>query len=191
MGEYGVFASEVCRQLELNANTLRKWCIDLEEHGYSFERDKRNQRIYYSKDIVLLGRMKELSAEGSRNKSETLEILFSEMENGQITQSVTDMENVPVPVNERSEDFPSDTSLVLAKINNFEERIIAQQQQILIQNTELTHLFLEERKEKNELKEQLSDLQEKMNEMLEFVHQQSEEKSKSLFQKLFSKKSKI
>lgn len=191
MGEYGVFASEVCRQLELNANTLRKWCIALEERDYHFERDKRNQRIYYSKDIVLLGRMKELSSEGSRNKSETLEILFSEMENGQITQSVPDIENVPVPVNERSGDFPSETNLVLSKMNNLEERIIAQQQQILIQNTELTKLFLEERKEKNELKEQLSDLQEKMNEMLEIVHQQTEEKSKSIFQKLFSKKSKI
>ncbi|WP_256869976.1 hypothetical protein [Bacillus sp. CDB3] len=41
------------------------------------------------------------------------------------------------------------------------------------------------------MKEQLSDMQEKMNEMLEFVHQQSEERSKSFFSKFFSKKSKL
>lgn len=191
MEEYGVFASEVCRQLELNANTLRKWCISLEDREYIFERDKRKQRIYYSKDIALLKRMKEISNGGSRTLEETLNILFSEMDNGQITQSVLDIKNVPVPVGERSRDFPSETSLVLTKMNNLEEKIIGQQQQIIIQNSELTKMFLEERKEKNELKEQLSDLQGKMDEMLKFVHQQSEEKGKSLFQKIFSKKSKI
>lgn len=191
MEEYGVFASEVCRQLELNANTLRKWCGFLEERNYIFERDKRKQRIYYSKDIALLKRMKEISNGGSRTIEETLNILFSEMDNGQITQSVPDIKNVPVPVGERSRDFPSETSLVLTKMNNLEEKIIGQQQQIIIQNSELTKMFLEERKEKNELKEQLSDLQGKMDEMLKFVQQQSEEKGKSLFQKIFSKKSKI
>lgn len=188
--EYGVFASEVCRQLDLNANTLRKWCIALERRNYQFERDKRNQRIYYPKDIALLERMRNLSSDGSRNKSDTLDILLSEEENGQITQSVTYNENGHTPVIERSDEHVEKTELTLVKMNNIQEKLVHQQQQIIIQNTELTKMFLEERKEKHELKEQLYDLQQKMNEVLAFVQQESEEKSKSLFQKIFSKKSK-
>lgn len=56
--EYGYFAQEVAKQLDINANTLRRWSIELEKMEYIFERNDRNQRIYYLKDINVLKQMK-------------------------------------------------------------------------------------------------------------------------------------
>ncbi|PFI06562.1 DNA-binding protein, partial [Bacillus cereus] len=49
--EYGYFAQEVAKQLDINTNTLRRWSIELEKMEYIFERNERNQRIYYENDI--------------------------------------------------------------------------------------------------------------------------------------------
>ncbi|MEW5207618.1 MerR family transcriptional regulator, partial [Bacillus cereus] len=57
--EYGYFAQEVAKQLDINTNTLRRWSIELEKMEYIFERNERNQRIYYENDIDILKQMKE------------------------------------------------------------------------------------------------------------------------------------
>ena len=54
MTEYGMFAKELALNLEINTNTLRRWAIELEEQGYAFSRNDKNQRIYYQRDIVAL-----------------------------------------------------------------------------------------------------------------------------------------
>lgn len=54
MTEYGMFAKELALNLEINTNTLRRWAIELEEQGYEFSRNDKNQRIYYERDIVAL-----------------------------------------------------------------------------------------------------------------------------------------
>jgi len=54
MTEYGMFAKELALNLEINTNTLRRWAIELEEQGYEFSRNDKNQRIYYERDIVTL-----------------------------------------------------------------------------------------------------------------------------------------
>lgn len=54
MGEYGMFAKEVALNLDINTNTLRRWAIELEEQGYEFSRNDKNQRIYYQRDILAL-----------------------------------------------------------------------------------------------------------------------------------------
>ena len=54
MTEYGMFAKELALNLDINTNTLRRWAIELEEHGYEFSRNDKNQRIYYERDILAL-----------------------------------------------------------------------------------------------------------------------------------------
>lgn len=54
MTEYGMFAKELSLNLDINTNTLRRWAIELEEHGYKFSRNEKNQRIYYERDILAL-----------------------------------------------------------------------------------------------------------------------------------------
>ena len=54
MTEYGMFAKELSLNLDINTNTLRRWAIELEEQGYEFSRNDKNQRIYYERDILAL-----------------------------------------------------------------------------------------------------------------------------------------
>lgn len=59
-GEYGSFSKEVAQILDINPNTLRRWSIELENAGYEFSRNEKNQRIYYERDISALIHFKTL-----------------------------------------------------------------------------------------------------------------------------------
>ena len=59
---YGYFAKDVALNLDINTNTLRRWAIELEKHGYSFERNDNNHRIYYERDFKTLRELKKLIA---------------------------------------------------------------------------------------------------------------------------------
>lgn len=56
--EFGVFSKEVALHLEINPNTLRRWSIELERHGYEFTKNEKNQRLYYERDLVALSDFK-------------------------------------------------------------------------------------------------------------------------------------
>ena len=63
MNEYGSYSKEVAELLDLNPNTLRRWSIELEKEGYVFERNDKDQRIYYKRDILSLRHLQKLSSE--------------------------------------------------------------------------------------------------------------------------------
>ena len=63
--EYGYFAKNVATNLEVTTSTLRRWSIELEKAGYTFERNNKDQRIYYQHDINAFKRLKELVNEGT------------------------------------------------------------------------------------------------------------------------------
>lgn len=63
MDEFGSYAREVAALLDINTNTLRRWAIELEKEGYIFERNDKDQRIYYKRDILALKYLKQLSSE--------------------------------------------------------------------------------------------------------------------------------
>jgi DNA-binding transcriptional MerR regulator len=63
MNEYGSYSKEVAELLDLNPNTLRRWSIELEKEGYVFERNGKDQRIYYKRDILSLRHLQKLSSE--------------------------------------------------------------------------------------------------------------------------------
>lgn len=61
--EFGVYAKEVALHLDIETSTLRKWCIALEKYGYEFERNEKEQRIFYHRDILALSELKTLLKE--------------------------------------------------------------------------------------------------------------------------------
>ncbi|MCF2132213.1 DUF3967 domain-containing protein [Strepomyces sp. STD 3.1] len=63
--EYGYFAKNVAVNLEVTTSTLRRWSIELEKAGYTFERNDKDQRIYYQHDINAFKHLKELISEGT------------------------------------------------------------------------------------------------------------------------------
>lgn len=57
---FGYFAKDVAAELELTTSTLRRWSIELEKAGYSFERNEKEQRIYYERDFKAFRELKKL-----------------------------------------------------------------------------------------------------------------------------------
>ncbi|WP_131099737.1 DUF3967 domain-containing protein [Bacillus sp. SYJ] len=51
------WGSEVAKTLGIGSSTLRKYCLALEEAGYSFERGNNNSRIFYHKDVATIERL--------------------------------------------------------------------------------------------------------------------------------------
>jgi DNA-binding transcriptional MerR regulator len=58
--EYGYFAKDVAAELEVTTSTLRRWSIELEKAGYKFERNEKDQRIYYNRDFKAFRELKKL-----------------------------------------------------------------------------------------------------------------------------------
>ncbi|WP_144519541.1 DUF3967 domain-containing protein [Bacillus thuringiensis] len=96
--EFGVFAKEVALHLEINTNTLRRWSLELEKHGYQFERNEKNQRLYFERDLLALSDMQRFI-----DKTQSIEIasksvisMLNEKKNAEKTISVVMKENEKV-----------------------------------------------------------------------------------------------
>ncbi|MGD6969370.1 DUF3967 domain-containing protein [Rossellomorea vietnamensis] len=60
MSNFGYFSKDVAMKLEINASTLRQWSLAMEKEGYQFERNDKDQRIFYERDINMLFELKSL-----------------------------------------------------------------------------------------------------------------------------------
>ncbi|BCC56685.1 MerR family transcriptional regulator [Bacillus cereus] len=90
MNEFGAFAKTVAMHLDINVNTLRRWAIELEKHGYDFERNEKNQRLYYERDILVLSDMKRMidKTQSLENAGKAVVASFNERKNTEKTMSV-------------------------------------------------------------------------------------------------------
>ncbi|GIN87588.1 hypothetical protein J6TS2_39740 [Heyndrickxia sporothermodurans] len=59
---FGYFSKDVALELEITTSTLRRWSIELEKLGYVFDRNDKEQRIYYERDFKALRELKKLLA---------------------------------------------------------------------------------------------------------------------------------
>jgi DNA-binding transcriptional MerR regulator len=59
---FGYFSKDVALHLEITTSTLRRWSIELEKTGYMFERNEKEQRIYYERDYKAFRELKKLLA---------------------------------------------------------------------------------------------------------------------------------
>lgn len=190
--DFGYFAAEVCKELNLNSNTLRKWSLAMEDSQYKFERNPRNQRIYYEKDIALLKRMKDLMADGSRTLEDAVQTLINGQENAEITHSVLVQKNSKVTVKER---YQEDLFSIFEETNKQLVCTLQQQEIIAQQNKQILELLLEERqiteKERQnntEIRRENEELKERLNKVLDYIEKQEENSSKkSFFQRMFKK----
>lgn len=53
---------DVALELKITTSSLRRWSIELEKLGYTFERNEKEQRIYYERDFKALRELKKLLA---------------------------------------------------------------------------------------------------------------------------------
>ena len=57
---FGYFAKDVAAELGITTSSLRRWSIELEKNDYQFERNEKEQRIYYEKDFKTFRELKKL-----------------------------------------------------------------------------------------------------------------------------------
>lgn len=90
MSEFGTFAKAVAIHLDINVNTLRRWAIELEKFDYNFERNEKNQRMYYERDILVLSDMKRMieKTNSLENAAKAVVSSFKERKSVEKTMSV-------------------------------------------------------------------------------------------------------
>ncbi|MFD0768989.1 MerR family transcriptional regulator [Bacillus sp. CGMCC 1.60114] len=179
--EYGYFAQEVAKQLDINTNTLRRWSIELEKMDYIFDRNERKQRIYYEKDIDILKQMKEyLNQNWKLEEAATRSIDITE-ENAKETDSVHEEINTEITLPKRSE---NDISVLQDKFLH----MFQQQEKIVQQNQDIIELLLQERSEKEEKDAQIQLLQDKLDKAIGMLNEDRQDNTKKTFiQRLFNR----
>lgn len=58
--QFGYFAKDLAIELEITTSSLRRWSLEFEKEGYEFERNDKNQRIYYERDFKAFRELKRL-----------------------------------------------------------------------------------------------------------------------------------
>ncbi|MHA2890683.1 MerR family transcriptional regulator [Bacillus cereus] len=189
--EYGYFAQEVAKQLDINTNTLRRWSIELEKMEYIFERNERNQRIYYENDTNILKQMKEYL-----NQNWKLEEAA--------TRSIDDIEkrtiktaNIPKELNHNPKEPEPEITLQKRSQNDIaviQERFLhmfEQQEKIVQQNQDIIQLLLQERSATEEKDLKIKLLQEKLDKAIELLQEdrenQNDTSKKTFIQRWFTR----
>lgn len=87
---FGYFAKNVALELEITTSTLRRWSIELEKVGYSFERNEKDQRIYFERDFKAFRELKKLlsSSVAFADAIKAVVSMDLDMENPSLTPSV-------------------------------------------------------------------------------------------------------
>ncbi|MBJ7950121.1 MerR family transcriptional regulator [Bacillus cereus group sp. N24] len=200
--DYGMFAGQVSEILDINANTLRAWSLELEKADYVFERNKQKQRIYYKKDVQLLNEMKNMMAENMMKIQDAITICMSavssEGDSNGLTGAVRDGDNAVVALEQRSNEGYQ--MMLVQQASERMSEMVEQQNYIVMQNKQIINMFLDEKaakenaeiereKEKREnekLREEIMDMQSKLDKVVSFV-EESADKNKSFLQKFFNR----
>lgn len=179
MNEYGFFSKDVALKLDINASTLRQWCLAMEKEGYEFHRNDKEQRIYYERDINLLFELKNL-IDKTRNRDDAIKTVVSNF------KSVDNAEKM-LGVNEKEHDNITVSKSDLEElIQKSVEKAIEKEREAMFKVFEIKlNDTIEQRDRK--LMESLRESQEERKALLQLAAAQEEEKKKSFFARLFGK----
>ncbi|WP_044782859.1 MULTISPECIES: MerR family transcriptional regulator [Bacillus cereus group] len=206
--EYGYFAQEVAKQLDINANTLRRWSIELEKMEYIFERNDRNQRIYYLKDINVLKQMKyylkqnwrleeaatlvsdecetinssEFSGDTLKDNAQEAKDKTQQGENNTETNSVQMEKNVHITLLEPERSNSENAIMKERFLHMFE-----QQEKVVQQNQTIIELLLQERSITEEKELEIKLLKNKLDKAITLLQEdRQDEQRKNFIQRLFN-----
>lgn len=93
--EFGFYSKEVAAKLDINASTLRQWCLKIEDETYEIERNDKDQRIFYERDINLLFEIKK-EIEKTRNRDNAIKTVVARYKSNDIVEKTLSVnENKP------------------------------------------------------------------------------------------------
>ncbi|SCY83918.1 MerR family transcriptional regulator [Lysinibacillus fusiformis] len=171
---------EIVEQLELSAETLKKYSLLLEKNGMNISRNKRGHREYSDENIKIIKALIFLNKEKSVSLEDAASIVLSSDFDFTIMQTKI-MDNVT---------NPTVTTLSSNDTTLQHEVVIMVKNQLLLLHNELE----EQKKKDDEFQKIVTDRLEEQREliihqeeMLKNLSQQLEENKKSFWKKLFSK----
>ncbi|WP_134687558.1 MerR family transcriptional regulator [Brevibacillus migulae] len=129
---------EVADLLDISESTLRKYCLILEEKGYTFLRGENNRRAYLDRDVIALRKFMELS----QNKSVTLEeaaIAVLSMISDHTVTSITHADTQQLSPSHRLTHRFDEWGIKLDQLIRYNEQRDREYQELLTQNERLQH----------------------------------------------------
>ncbi|EJQ42896.1 hypothetical protein IEQ_05135 [Bacillus cereus BAG6X1-2] len=176
--DFGRFSGQVSKELDVNGNTLRVWCLELENAGYKFERNNRQQRIYYEHDITILKEMKVLMADGTRTLQEAISLLLesslSKDTDNALTHSVNENVGSETTPFQRNNSTVGVAYAILEQTNEKVAELIKQQQTIALQNQEILNVIHKDNEEKQLVIQAVFEKQQQIIEQQQDIHLQNQ-----------------
>jgi DNA-binding transcriptional MerR regulator len=181
------FTKDVASNLDIKTSTLRKYCLLLENAGYKFERNEKDQRIFYDEDLVTLRRLKEYTTEKGMKLDEAVKEVVARAEKA--TEMLEDKSvSKEVPDIARYNAFENRQDQLLVYIQKQDEYIKKQDERIEVMEHFIREVItrFDQRdeqwmRENQELKVEIKKLHEKTDQrFMETLRQVQEEKQAML-----------
>jgi len=163
--EFGYFSKTVADRLGVSPDTLRSWAIKLEDKEIEFERNEKNQRIYYQKDIRAFENMKEL-LDLQQPMNKVVPLIADKIKKGEFEkpESENHMEITPSVIHEN-------TALATP-----DKRLEQQYNQLMEAFKIITNEYAATREKLDSIEENSKETNSKMDEVLDRLKKEQEEK---------------
>ena len=122
--EKAYWTHEVADILEVSDSTLRKWCLALEKHGYTFTKGKNNSRAFLVRDRDILMNLKHLMRTTGISLEKASYQVLNELKVIDVNESNDTHSGVPEVVRESFENELKKIHQRLDKQEEFQERLM-------------------------------------------------------------------
>jgi DNA-binding transcriptional MerR regulator len=201
-----IFTKEMCERLSITSGTLRKWCLELEENGYVFEKSDGGKRFFSVYDETALIRMKHLMDQkfskehaakvvtskmnGNRSSTGTaVELAVTEPSTNVLTNVSSDaLIKLTESLMERFEEQERQNTLLQKTLEEIQERNNQDKERLEKKIDELqTQLLSDSRERDKKMMERIRQLQDQKQELLQLAAAKEEENKKGFFARLFNR----
>jgi len=122
INEIVYLGGEVAKSLGIARSSLTKYCIALENKDYKFIRGSNNSRVFRSKDVLLLQRMKDLVQDKGMTMETAVNVVLSMFPEEERTGAVLDEnKGISSETTSREQEENNQLSLLIDKLEYIDE----------------------------------------------------------------------
>lgn len=174
-------SGDVATLLNIQESTLRKYCIMLEEHGYTFHKNAQGHRGYFQNDVIALRKLIDIKKHPDMTLKRACDAVIAWVKQTDITDSVT----TDIAQKEQHNDS---YNALLKEFEEFKKQQEAFNKQLIEQLQKQQEYIQKSLVERDKtLMESLREVQETKKLIAAAEEKREEESKKGLFQRLFGK----
>lgn len=184
MKEKTYSTKEISDYLNIADSTVRKWCLILEEHGYTFKRNEFQKREYTERDVIALHKFKDLTKDGAMSLEDAaiaIKTNYNRVTDAAITMTDT----------QEKERYDKQYAAMEAKIDALTDLVTQQVKfhEALLKRLDDQQRLFEERMEISDhrLLENVKMLTEAQKQLVAAKEEEDNKAKKGFFQRLFGK----